>query len=59
VHHCRDNELGIVLEPLLERDFANIEWIMAAGLWVRNCSGFSHTSSLRDLLVKIRGRQVA
>lgn len=54
LHHCRDNELGLILEPLLNRNFANIEWIMAAALWCRNNSGFSHTSSLRDLLIKIR-----
>lgn len=56
LHHGRDNELGLILEPLLEKDFGAIEWIMAAGAWCRKGWGFSHASSLRDLLTRIRGR---
>ncbi len=56
LYNGRDNELGLVLEPLLNRGFENIEWIMAAGSWCRKGWGFSHTSSMRDLLIKIRGR---
>src|SRR5579872_2776240 len=40
LHHGRDNELGWVLEPLLLKDFSNIEWIMAAGSWCRKIWGF-------------------
>jgi hypothetical protein len=56
LHHGRDNELGWVLEPFLRKDFANIEWIMAAGLWCRSIGGFSHTSTMRDLLMDLRTR---
>lgn len=52
--HCADNEMGDFFRPLLDRDFATMEWVIASGLWIYNNSGFSHTSSLRDLLREIR-----
>ena len=54
LHNGQDNALGWVLEPLMERDFSNIEWVMAAGHWCRMNWGFSHTSTMRDLLTRLR-----
>jgi hypothetical protein len=54
--NCADRDLGWLLEPLLERNFSSIEWVVAAGAWISKISGFSHTSSLRDLLVRLRNQ---
>jgi hypothetical protein len=54
--YCADGQLGYLLKPLLDRDLSNVEWVMAAGRWVRQTSGFSARSSLRDLLVDLRTR---
>src|SRR6185295_13901977 len=32
---CADRDLGWLLQPLLDQDFATVEWIVAAGLWIR------------------------
>jgi hypothetical protein len=53
---CADGKLGDLLKPLLDRDLSNVEWVMAAGRWVHQTSGFSARSSLRDLLVGLRNR---
>jgi hypothetical protein len=53
---CSDGNLGRVLKPLMEQDFAAVEWVVAAGRWIRLNSGFSAKSTLRDLLIDLRSR---
>jgi len=52
-----DNDFGReYLEVLLERDPANVKWMMAAARWVWSLSGYDPTDRLRNTLGRLATR---